>query len=366
MEGRTVEFNNTPFTVTAIRKLDCQFGKHYYKDHQGKSDRTRLQGTRKIGCQAHIIVRTIALYPEFQLPEAESTHLGPRSLKEKKKEKLAQLHKLLCCGEVVKTNTKYHILLPMEEAHHSFHETRGAAGYVQRIHPKLVEKIYELVSEGITDTQEVKRALKHHTLHVLCPEQKPELRDRSYYPTSTDIRNHVYKAQQACQLSKLDQENLQLKIEIWKKQSPQSHFHFRPYRSVPESDRHDTMEEGNLTQTLLYVHQEPWQQQLLRRYGYTISLMDATYKTTKYELALFFLAVKTNVGYSVVGEFVVQSETADQIAEALSIISSWNPEWKPPFFMTDYSEAEMGAISTVFPTCQIYLCDFHREQAWER
>jgi hypothetical protein len=60
--------------------------------------------------------------------------------------------------------------------------------------------------------------------------------------------------------------------------------------------------------------------------------MDATYKTTKYELALFFVAVKTNVGYSVVGEFVVQSETTDQIAEALSILSSWNPEWQPPFF----------------------------------
>ena len=155
MEGRIVEFNNTPFTVTTTRKLDCQFGKHYYKDHQGKSDRTRLQGTRKIGCQAHIIVRTITLYPEFQLSDA-------------KKEKLAQLYKLLCCGEVVKTNAKYHILLPMEEAHHSFHETRGAAGYAQRIHPKLVEKIYELVSGGITDTQEVKRALKHHTLDVLC------------------------------------------------------------------------------------------------------------------------------------------------------------------------------------------------------
>ena len=113
---------------------------------------------------------------------------------------------------------------------------------------------------------------------------------------------------------------------MWKKQSPQTHFHFRPYGSAPESDEHDTTEEGNLTQTLLYVHQEPWQQQLLRRYGNTISLMDATYKTTKYELASFFLAVKTNVGYSVVGEFVVQSETADQIAEALSILSSWNLE----------------------------------------
>ena len=35
-----------------------------------------------------------------------------------------------------------------------------------------IEKIYELVSEGIADTQEVKRTLKHYTLHVLCPEEK--------------------------------------------------------------------------------------------------------------------------------------------------------------------------------------------------
>ena len=41
-----------------------------------------------------------------------------------------------------------------------------------------------------------------------------------------------------------------------------------------------------------------------------MTLMDATYKTTRYEVALFFVTVKTNVGYSVVSEFVVQSETA--------------------------------------------------------
>ena len=63
---------------------------------------------------------------------------------------------------------------------------------------------------------------------------------------------------------------------------------------------------------------------------------------------------------------MVQSETTAEIAEALSILSSWNPDWKPPFFMTDYSEAEIGAINTVLPTCQLYLCDFHREQAWEQ
>ena len=34
--------------------------------------------------------------------------------------------------------------------------------------------------------------------------------------------------------------------------------------------------------------------------------------------------------------------------------------------MSDYSEAEQLAINDVFPQCTVYLCDLHREQAWER
>ena len=34
--------------------------------------------------------------------------------------------------------------------------------------------------------------------------------------------------------------------------------------------------------------------------------------------------------------------------------------------MTDYSEAEILALETCFPSVTVYLCDFHREQAWER
>ena len=72
------------------------------------------------------------------------------------------------------------------------------------------------------------------------------------------------------------------------------------------------------------------------------------------------------MGYTAVADFVLQSETAEQIAEALKILSSWNPKWQPPYFMTDYSEAEIEAIQGTFPVCKVYLCDFHREQAWER
>ena len=109
-----------------------------------------------------------------------------------------------------------------------------------------------------------------------------------------------------------------------------------------------------------------WQGELLQKYGNTITLMDATYKTTCYDLALFFICVRTNVGYQVVGEFITQSETSEQIAEALTILKSWNPSWNPPYFMVDYSDAELGAIEQVFPHCKVFLCDFHREQAWER
>ena len=109
-----------------------------------------------------------------------------------------------------------------------------------------------------------------------------------------------------------------------------------------------------------------WQQELLMRYGNIICLLDVTYKTMQYELPLFFLCVKTNVGYSVVGEFISQIETAESIKEALVILQEWNPSWKPKYFMVDYCEAEITALENIFVGCCAYICDFHREQAWER
>ena len=47
--------------------------------------------------------------------------------------------------------------------------------------------------------------------------------------------------------------------------------------------------------------------------------MNATYKTCKLALPLFFLVVKTNVGYSVISEFVIQHEDRKSISETLGI-----------------------------------------------
>lgn len=124
------------------------------------------------------------------------------------------------------------------------------------------------------------------------------------------------------------------------------------------------------TSRLLFIHQEKWQQALLAEYG-ELTHIDATYRTTNYDLPLFFLVVPTNVGYTVVAEFCIQSERCEDIAEALEVLKSMNPNWTPRHFMTDYSEAEMLAIEQVsfsqcypFPlpshkVCMLDLCLFH-------
>lgn len=77
-------------------------------------------------------------------------------------------------------------------------------------------------------------------------------------------------------------------------------------------------------------------------------LLDATYRTCRYSVPLFFLCVRTNVSYAVVGVFVTQTETTAAIREALAVFREWNPSWKPSHFMVDFSEAEIGALEAEF------------------
>lgn len=85
------------------------------------------------------------------------------------------------------------------------------------------------------------------------------------------MKNHIDSAKQ---LSKLDHENLHLKIEGWKKESPESLHYCRPY--IKSHQNHDDKSESSqvqssrssstkevakgscegCTQTILWVHQE--------------------------------------------------------------------------------------------------------------
>ena len=94
--------------------------------------------------------------------------------------------------------------------------------------------------------------------------------------------------------------------------------------------------------------------------------MDATYKTCKLSLPLFFLVVRTNVGYSVVAEFIIQHEDSESIAEALGLLRvQWDANGiTVGNFMIDCQQSEENAIRGIFPESVVYLCNFHLLQVW--
>ena len=145
-------------------------------------------------------------------------------------------------------------------------------------------------------------------------------------------------------------------------------FEFRPYVD-PEfkdaaADSEDSVEEGELeaddleemivddctsNKGVLFVHKTSWQRRLLNRYGNELSLLHATYRTTKYSLPLYFPVLHTNMECKVVASFVTQSETTNAVKEDLSVIKKWNPDWAPKHFMVDYAEEEILAVEDLFP-----------------
>lgn len=359
--GNMINFNDIPFSISENILLDCQYGQKYYKQKPKQGNKVWLQGTRKVGCMAHVEVKSFKLYPQYAIHSGEKKELSEWKLRCLKEQKIKELRADLNSTDLPIAKMKYYISLPKYDVH-SNHPVGAEAIYAQRMHPRVSQKITEMVTSGITDAAEIRRSLRHFVNHTLCMElgNKPLPHDRAFFPLKHDIVNHICTAKRNIDFSKFDQENLRLKVEHWKKNSPTSSFYFRPCgKEVSEGE--DVHEKN-----ILYIHQEEWRKDILLKFGNVITMMDATYKTTKYSIPLFFLCVKTNVNYSVVAEFIIQSEATGMIFEALSIIKSWNPGWNPNFFITDYSDAEMSAIKMLLPNTKLYLCDFHREQAWER
>lgn len=193
-------------------------------------------------------------------------------------------------------------------------------------------------------------------------QQLPPPTNRRFHPKLVDLRNHMYLATTENRFSKFDQENIDGKIREWQKEDSDDKFFFRPYTESGELSSMDmsphTTDESDIEnpdtspvikkKSLLFVHQTAWQKRLLARYGNDMCLFDATYKTTRLAVPLFFLVVKTNADYQVVGSIVTQGESTEDIMEGLQVLVNWNPNWKPSYFMTDYSEAEINAIEKIF------------------
>jgi hypothetical protein len=148
-----------------------------------------------------------------------------------------------------------------------------------------------------------------------------------------------------------DDERVIEKLSSWQALHADDRFLFRPYSTAPttdpivDEDRFVIGSSGH--EGFLFIYQSRWQKRLLNRYG-GLCLLEAASRTAQYPIPLYFLYVRTNADYSVVATMVMQYEDDQTIAQAVRVISEWNPEWKPWSFMVDCGETEMRAVKRVF------------------
>ena len=108
---------------------------------------------------------------------------------------------------------------------------------------RIIKRIHELVAEGVKEVGEMKRHLKIFVKEVLFrDEQLPQDTNRRYFPRTSDLRSHMYRATVKNRMSRIDQANVQMKIGEWTKVCEEDSFYFRPHsdqdteKQVPNDD----------------------------------------------------------------------------------------------------------------------------------
>ena len=183
-------------------------------------------------------VKEYHLYPDYQITEEEKKSLKVHEIRQLKKERHAAINKVLMeNGVKLKIQQRYFVSLPTNEAHEKVHPTGITGGMSQRVHPMISQKIEDLVKEGITDVQEVKRMLNYF-VKTDMKENLPSKNNRAYYPTNNDIRNHINVAKTAIQLSKFDQISMKALYEEWTKSGRAGRYFFRPYIKKESTTNH--------------------------------------------------------------------------------------------------------------------------------
>lgn len=382
-----------PFIIMGARTLECDFGPDREKKRRAeraamhermkdlpphaRKQRRRFKATKKIDCRAKIYIRHIVKFPEYEFTDA----IKDRRQREVMAVRMQHDFKR---REDIEIEHQYLVQLP---THHDNHILIEPVPLVSPVDHHLAAYIHKVVIEDhLYSSREVKTLLRDYMLssEELFKDKPPPPRTNGrYWPTLMHIRNLMLLALMRHRDSSYDQSNLENMVDQWQQDWPNDYFFLR---FKPDSDLElpsvETNEENILyamnvaiasqlvgdRQKFLFVHQTNWQRDLLRMYGNEVCILDAAYRSVKHPLPLYFVLVPTNVNFVIVASFILETEDKESVREALEILCSWNLEWTPKYFLTDFSTEEIAAVETIFFDSQtsVYLCDYQRMLNWDR
>lgn len=209
---------------------------------------------------------------------------------------------------------------------------------------RVVDHVNKMVDEGVQNVSEMQRHVNIFVKQIFVNQSLPKAINRRFYPSRADLRQMIYRRRCSNLKGLLDQESVLQKIGNWSSNHPEDFWFYRMSTSSAVED-----EDVDGSTKLLLVHQTEWQRKLLLRYGQDLVFLDATYKTSKYAIPLYFLCIHSNCGYIVVAVLSMENEDSTSLAEGLKLLSEKVPSWNPRAFMIDASEMEFNAIHSIFP-----------------
>ena len=87
--------------------------KNIYYKQKPKQGKMWLQGTQKIGCMAHIEVKTFILYTEYAISPEKKEGISKWKMRCMIEEKMRELHRMLHTQNPIKTEVKYFVSFPL-------------------------------------------------------------------------------------------------------------------------------------------------------------------------------------------------------------------------------------------------------------
>ncbi|XP_052802498.1 uncharacterized protein LOC128232801 [Mya arenaria] len=184
-----------PFINQGRKRIMCHLGKNHNRKRarrneilrmkqleasQGKDVKSRviIKPTKKLDCPALIDIREVALFPKFEASD------DSQATKENQKKRLRMA---IQHGSAV-WKKAFLFTLPGKDEHQN-HPVGLEGGALEHADKRLIQKIYEICSQGITDTHTVKKMLHEYAL-TICPDVT-SIYNKRFFPDGKIVRNHI-------------------------------------------------------------------------------------------------------------------------------------------------------------------------------
>ncbi|XP_051880227.1 calcium-responsive transcription factor-like isoform X4 [Pristis pectinata] len=228
-KSQYVPYDGIPFVNAGSRAIvmECQFGPRRKGVQPKKTEQENISNQHyKATCAARIYIKKVRKFPEYRVPT--DPKIDKKVIRQEQEKAFNMLKKN---GFDVGGVVRWYVQLPTPQAH-QYHDQDGSylpppplpppPTFVSieeedvsmmdengilpsRLHPRVTDKIRELVAQGIDQVYMVRKQLRKFVERELFkPDDVPERHNLSFFPTVNDIKNHIHEAQLALQRGELE------------------------------------------------------------------------------------------------------------------------------------------------------------------